>query len=160
MYITQYIKSTTRFLPNNRVGRASFWYFFGSSENFPSHRLFHAKTTAITVGPSAIWFNTTWKQVKFQDFDYKVLNFLAFEELKVIHTLADKFSNVGLGIQRSRNWYHAYEPGPYNRKPYVVIRRARSQSCLERRAAIISWCSICGKTSKSESPISYKKLKL
>lgn len=52
------------FLPKSNVGRASFWYFSGSCESFPCHKLFHAKTTAITVGPSTIWFNTICKYIK------------------------------------------------------------------------------------------------
>lgn len=50
-----------KFVPNRSVRSASFWYLLGSSASFPSHRLFHAKTTAITHGPSTIWFNKTCK---------------------------------------------------------------------------------------------------
>lgn len=50
------------FLPKSKVGRASFWYLSGSSASFPCHKLFHAKTTAITHGPSTIWFNKTCKK--------------------------------------------------------------------------------------------------
>lgn len=50
-------------LPVNNVGRASFLYLFGSSKSFPCHKLFHAKTTAITEGPSTIWFNKICKEI-------------------------------------------------------------------------------------------------
>lgn len=57
--------------PKRSVGRASFRYLDGSSDSFPIHKLFQAKITPITQGPSAIWFSMT---------------------------LVDRFANVGFGI--------------------------------------------------------------
>ena len=50
------------YIPFINVETAWSEYIAGSLSNFPCHKLFHAKTTAITYGPRTSWLRATWSE--------------------------------------------------------------------------------------------------